>query len=981
MTSLVRDGLLGKKSILVTVLLLVDLVTLIFGFWLFYTTTAYRDSTPLSIFLMIPVWLLLFWLFELYRVNNLFTGQDEYASVFNACVVGTILFGLFGFFNLGQISISVNQLLFLWVLIVFSVGTGRFVLRRLVWRMRANQKFLKKALIIGVNQEAETIAREIQADYKAGISLIGFVDDKSVSDRQMLFNVPIFTSSSETVPVLVKRYGIEEIIIASTALSREKFLNLFQSFQTFTGDTNIRLSPGLYGLLPINLKSQKFGDITLLNINKIRLTKRDIILKRLLDVLISVIGLIIFFPVMFVIAIAIKLDSPGPVLYPRRVVGRGNHLIDAWKFRTMFIDAEERLNKDPVLRRQVEEQGRLLAKDPRITRVGRFLRRISIDELPQFFNVLLGQMSLVGPRMITLEEQTRYGKWAVYLSAKPGVTGLGQISGRSDVTYRERVLFDLSYILNYSIWRDLYIMWRTMPAILEYGRDLERPNSQIAISRDQKLAMDGLAAELAQALGLSIVSIRKFEKVYSYLVEAPILRLNIPRQFPVFFVAESQPDDGTIKMLVDVFDTLRNPRYFAIVLLLEALTPQSNPIIKLRHALQRSPQVHDFIILSQSEIQDILVADYPTEIITKHILAQIDLTVVSPFVINGPVPETMFFGREAEIKTLVEGAYNQDFAIVGNRKIGKTSLLKRALTRLETGRQLHPLWVDCQTAHEAADFYQAFQSQTGLTLPAASPEGLRQVLNNFSQQQGRPVLLLDEIDGLLIAEQQQGERLAAMWRALAQAGICHFIFCGSTGLARSLDNSHSVFFNFPQPLSLGYLTPSVAQLVLLQPLEILGLIPDAPEALTVEALSLTSGHPNLIQYLGRSLIEAANHRNERRILVEDVQALRTTPAFIEYYFKTVWGEAGPLEKLITLVAPGLTFNLNELEQALVKWAIPTSPEQLEAALKLLRVYAILEKDRYGYSFIPQAFPELINQSQDVTRLVELEKRRWLVEVS
>jgi lipopolysaccharide/colanic/teichoic acid biosynthesis glycosyltransferase len=122
---------------------------------------------------------------------------------------------------------------------------------------------------------------------------------------------------------------------------------------------------------------------------------------------------------------------------------------------------------NPELRRQYEENYKL-KDDPRVTRVGRLLRRLSLDELPQLFNVLRGQMSLVGPRMITLEERARYGKWWMNLSTvKPGITGLWQISGRSDVGYQERVMFDMHYIRNYSIWLDLYVLWRTIPVVFK----------------------------------------------------------------------------------------------------------------------------------------------------------------------------------------------------------------------------------------------------------------------------------------------------------------------------------------------------------------------------------------------------------------------------------------------------------------------------------------------------------------------------------
>ncbi len=187
----------------------------------------------------------------------------------------------------------------------------------------------------------------------------------------------------------------------------------------------------------------------------------------MLDLVVSTGVLLVSWPFMLAIAVAVKLDSSGPVFYRRRVVGVGAKPFDALKFRTMHVDAEERLARDPELRRQFEQNYKL-KNDPRVTRVGRLLRRTSLDELPQLFNVLLGQMSLVGPRMITSEERARYGKWRMNLcTVKPGITGLWQVSGRSDVGYEERVMLDMHYIRNFSIWLDLHLLWRTIPAVLK----------------------------------------------------------------------------------------------------------------------------------------------------------------------------------------------------------------------------------------------------------------------------------------------------------------------------------------------------------------------------------------------------------------------------------------------------------------------------------------------------------------------------------
>ncbi len=162
----------------------------------------------------------------------------------------------------------------------------------------------------------------------------------------------------------------------------------------------------------------------------------------------------------------VKLDSPGPVFYRRQVLGVGGRTFGAFKFRTMYVNGNEILEQYPELKAELARTQKL-KNDPRITRAGKFLRRTSLDELPQLLNVLLGQMSLVGPRMISPGEHDLYGRMKLnLLTVKPGLTGMWQVSGRSDLSYEERVRLDMYYIRNYSIWTDIQILFfQTLPAV------------------------------------------------------------------------------------------------------------------------------------------------------------------------------------------------------------------------------------------------------------------------------------------------------------------------------------------------------------------------------------------------------------------------------------------------------------------------------------------------------------------------------------
>ncbi|GAC1347188.1 MAG: hypothetical protein NVSMB27_12060 [Ktedonobacteraceae bacterium] len=188
--------------------------------------------------------------------------------------------------------------------------------------------------------------------------------------------------------------------------------------------------------------------------------------KRLIDIVLAAFGLIMLLPVFFIIAICIKLDDGGDILYFREIIGQYGKRFFALKFRTMIADADDYLEKHPELMRRYK-QNMKLTEDPRITRIGQFLRKTSLDELPQLVNVLLGQMSLVGPRIIHPSELPRYGKFTQKrLSALPGITGLWQISGRQHTSYEERVLLDMRYLDTRSCYGDLIILIKTLKVLI-----------------------------------------------------------------------------------------------------------------------------------------------------------------------------------------------------------------------------------------------------------------------------------------------------------------------------------------------------------------------------------------------------------------------------------------------------------------------------------------------------------------------------------
>ncbi len=417
------------------------------------------------VFLLIPLWITIFGVMGLYNRQNLLGGTREYSQVFNGTTVGMFLVISAGFLMPGFI-FARGWLLMAWGFTFFFTALGRFILRRVVYYFRRHGYYLSPAIIVGANDEGLSLAEQLLSWKSSGIHLVGFIDKKVKAGTVLLHHLTSL-GNSDDLDEVVEKYEIEEIILASSAISsRDKQMEIFKRYG-LSSHVNVRMSSGLYEIITTGLTVKDFAYVPLVGVNPVRLTGFDWIMKLYLDFTLTILGMIVFVPLLLIIALIIKLDSPGPVFHRRRVMGVNGRQFDAFKFRTMHVNGDEILAKFPEMQAKLTETHKL-KDDPRITRVGKWLRRFSLDELPQLINVLKLDMSLVGPRMIAPVEIDMYDKWDInLLTIKPGLTGLWQISGRSDVSYSERVRLDMHYIRNWSIWLDLQIILQTIPAILK----------------------------------------------------------------------------------------------------------------------------------------------------------------------------------------------------------------------------------------------------------------------------------------------------------------------------------------------------------------------------------------------------------------------------------------------------------------------------------------------------------------------------------
>ncbi len=411
--------------------------------------------------LLILLWLLVFGVFGLYESHARLGGIQDSARTFNACTTTTMLVIVATFF-VPPFVISRVWLVSVWVLSFLLVSANHFLARRLLYALRRRGYLLAPAVIVGTNEEAVSLAAFLGDSQASGLWTVGFVRTQVESPSG---DEPSVLGSTREIASIVREHGVEELIVAITGIGREELLQLCEDIDALP--VQLRLSSGLYELLTTRVEVQTLGTVPLMSLHKIRLERSEAVVKAILDRSIAFLGLVALSPVLLLVALWIRIDSKGPAIHRRRVLGVAGRQFEAFKFRTMYQNGDEMLRDHPRVAEELRSNHKL-KDDPRVTRVGRWLRKYSLDELPQLFNVLLGQMSLVGPRMIAPAEAEKYGRHRLnLLTVKPGITGLWQVSGRSDLSYEERIRIDMYYIRNYSVWLDLQILFvQTLPAVV-----------------------------------------------------------------------------------------------------------------------------------------------------------------------------------------------------------------------------------------------------------------------------------------------------------------------------------------------------------------------------------------------------------------------------------------------------------------------------------------------------------------------------------
>lgn len=409
------------------------------------------------------LWLALFQLFGVYEERKPHSSMiDELAGLFMAVSLASLfLLGLLFLYRgfwfsrlvilnawiISFILLSLNRLIGLW----FS----RFLFKRGIG--------IKRTLIVGAGEMGQALALKILTDKFSGRKVVGYLDDDPVKQGKTYHEIKV-VGQVRDLRAVIRKSGAQEVVFASSRIPHQTILDLITECETL--QVEFKIVPGMLELMASRVDVDAIGGIPLVAISEIGLKGFKAVVKRSTDIAFSSIFILLFSPILLAAAAAVKIDSKGPLIFAQKRVGKDGKLFYMYKFRSMVEGAEEMLSE---LEARSETEGHIfkIKEDPRMTRVGRFIRRFSIDELPQLFNVLKGDMSLVGPRPPLPKEVEKYSSWHMKrLRVAPGITGLWQVSGRSLLPFEDMVRLDIYYIENWSLWQDFKILCRTLPVVL-----------------------------------------------------------------------------------------------------------------------------------------------------------------------------------------------------------------------------------------------------------------------------------------------------------------------------------------------------------------------------------------------------------------------------------------------------------------------------------------------------------------------------------
>jgi exopolysaccharide biosynthesis polyprenyl glycosylphosphotransferase len=413
----------------------------------------------------LPVlWLAAMWTARAYEARFLTVGFEEFRRVLVAAVAVIATVGTLSWATNAGVARG-------YVIVALPLATmlslfGRYAARKFIHRRRRRGDFMSDVLLVGHGRPAAELVRQVRKETHHGMRIVGACVPSGIESEELtVVGVPVL-GSFEDVDNVVRRTAADAVAVLPCPEMDGSALRRL-SWSLAPSGTNLLVAPTLMDIAGPRIAIWPVCGLPLLHVDEPVLTGGRRLAKACMDRVVSAVGLVILFPVLLAIGIAVRLTSPGPALFRQKRVGIHGREFTVLKFRTMRRDAEAL--RSSLAHLNVHSTGHLfkVANDPRVTPLGRWLRRTSIDELPQLVNVLLGDMSLVGPRPLPTTDTPYDGEARRRLFVKPGLTGLWQISGRADLDWDEAVQLDLRYVENWSLALDALIIWKTLFAVVK----------------------------------------------------------------------------------------------------------------------------------------------------------------------------------------------------------------------------------------------------------------------------------------------------------------------------------------------------------------------------------------------------------------------------------------------------------------------------------------------------------------------------------
>jgi exopolysaccharide biosynthesis polyprenyl glycosylphosphotransferase len=414
------------------------------------------------------VTILIFEYLNLYKVNVFITVVDHAIRIMKGLFFTVLGIAILSFFTRAEIILDSRLAIIYFTLITFGlmIGGRVIVFRNVFLYLSRRRVFQRNALIVGGAETGKNLAVNILMNSHIGLSVVGFLDDDLPLGKVVFNRIKVIGRLAELKDI-VTVYEVDEVIVSLEHVAYDQLIRTLEV---------VKISSPLYEIVPSRLFIEKYGNVPVVGISHVSPSPMLEVYKRALDSMLVAGGLLVLLPLFLAIALLIKLDSRGPVLFAQVRIGKNGRPFKFYKFRSMQVGSdndEERMQtavsfiKSKTKVRPEENLSTKIVNEDRITRVGRLLRKTSLDELPQLFNVLRGDMSLVGPRPCLPYEWENYEEWHKRrLSVMPGCTGMWQVAGRSVVGFEDMVILDLYYIQNASLLLDFSLLIRTLPIML-----------------------------------------------------------------------------------------------------------------------------------------------------------------------------------------------------------------------------------------------------------------------------------------------------------------------------------------------------------------------------------------------------------------------------------------------------------------------------------------------------------------------------------